>query len=128
MRLPTACALLLLSVAPVAAQTPPPRPDDKSTAPLTQNQTDMRDAAQIEIELLNRQNQLLSQMLSQNQHGLVTYPVAMPLPGPINCLGNCRGTVAAICQAVRYPNSFVYPATVPADTVGAYVNGICFGP
>ena len=126
MRLPAAYAVLILTVAPAAAQTPPA--DSKSTAPLTQSQNDLRDAAAVQIELLNRQNDLLGQMLAQTQRGVVTYPIAMPLPGPINCQGNCRVTVAAICRAVKYPNSIVYPATVPGDTIGAYVNGVCYGP
>ena len=126
MRLPAAFALLILTAAPAAAQQPPA--DSKSTAPLTQNQTDLRDAAAVQIELLNRQNQLLEQMLAQTQRGVVTYPISMPLPGPINCQGNCRLTVAAICRTVKYPNSIVYPATVPGDTIGAYVNGVCYGP
>lgn len=121
------CAAILLGIGAAAAQTPPP-PDSKNTAPLTSNQNDMRDAAAIQIELLTRQNALLSQLLAQYQRGLVTYPIAMPLPGPINCLGDCRRTVAAICQTVKYPNSYVYPASVPADTVGNFVNGVCYGP
>ena len=129
MRSIAACALLFLGVGTVLAQTPPSaKPPAPSTDPLAQSQTDMKDAAEIQIELLNRQNELLAQIVSQNQHGLVSYPIAMPLPGPINCRGNCTATVAEICRTVRYPNAIAYPATVPSDTVGAYANGICYGP
>lgn len=125
MRSFAACCLLLLGGATASAQTPP---DAKGTAALTQNQNDMRDAAAAQVDLLTRQNALLSQIIAQNARGLVTYPIAFALPGPINCQGNCRATVAALCQTVRYPNSTAYPATVPADTIGNYVNGVCYGP
>lgn len=125
MRPLAACCALFLGIAAASAQT---RPDAGSTAPLTANPGDLRDAAAAEVELLTRQNALLSQLLAQNQRGLVTYPIAFALPGPINCQGDCRATVAALCRSVRYPNSTAYPATVPADTVGTYANGVCFGP
>lgn len=125
MRSFAACCLLLLGSATASAQTPP---DAKGTAALTQNQNDMRDAAAAQVDLLTRQNALLSQIIAQNARGLVTYPIAFALPGPINCQNNCRATVAALCQTVRYPNSTAYPATVPADTIGTYVNGVCYGP
>jgi hypothetical protein len=117
--------LLLAGLGPAPAQTPP---DKSGTAPLTRDGADLRDAAQAGLDLLAKQNALLSQILAQSQRGLVTYPIALALPGPINCLGNCRATVAAICQAVKYPNSYSYPATVPADAVGLYANGVCYGP
>lgn len=125
MRTLAACCVLLLGLAPCGAQTPP---DAKGTAPLTQGQNDLRDAAAAQIDLLTRQNALLSQMIAQNQRGIVTYPIALALPGPINCQGDCRATVAALCRTVRYPNAAVYPATVPADAIGTYANGVCYGP
>ena len=129
MRSLAACALLSLWAGTALAQTPagpkgtPPNPE-----PPAQSQAAMHDAAEIQIELLNRQNALLAQILSQNQHGLVTYPVALALPGPIACRGNCTATVADICRTVKYPNAVAYPATVPADTIGVYANGVCYGP
>lgn len=125
MRSLAAPLLLLAAFAPAAAQTPP---DRGSTAPLTRDGGDLRDALAAQIDLLAKQNALLSQILAQSQRGLVTYPIAFALPGPINCGGNCRATVAAICQTVKYPNSYAYPATVPADAVGLYANGVCYGP
>ncbi len=125
MRTLSACFLLLLGSAAASAQAPP---DAKGTAPLTQNQNDLRDAAAAQIELLTRQNALLSQVIAQNARGLVTYPIAFALPGPINCQGDCRATVATLCRTVRYPNSATYPAIVTGDAIGVYVNGVCYGP
>ena len=125
MRLLAACLLILLGACSAQAQT---SPADKSTAPLTQSPNAASDAAALQIELLNRQIALLSQLLAQNQRGLVVYPIALVLPGPIACEGDCRATVETICRAVRYPNAYAYPATVPSGLVGTYVNGVCYGP
>lgn len=126
MRSLAACAILFLGVGAAVAQAPPQ--PDKGIAPLSPDRNEMRAATETQIEMLNKQVALLSQLVAQNQRGLVTYPIALALPGPINCQGNCRAAVADICQAVKYPNSYTYPALVGGNAIGVYVNGICYGP
>ncbi len=124
MRLIVCFMLLGFSVASGAAQTP----DSKSVAPLSPDGSDARLAAELQIDLLNKQLAALSELNAQYRRGMVTYPIALALPGPIKCQVDCRGTVEEICRTVKYPNSLAYPATVPADAVGVYVNGVCYGP
>lgn len=122
---PFAAAVPLLLCAGLAsAQTPP---DPRAIPATAEDQAAQRRNAEQQIELLNRQLAALTQIVNQNQRGLVVYPISLALPGPINCQGNCIAAVTAICNAVRYPKAFVYPAVVPSGVVGDYVNGICTG-
>lgn len=122
MRLMIASVLLLVQTGMVVAQAQPDvKPPSIDQPPAPPN-------ADAQIAMMGKELDALNQLILQNQRGLIVYPTTFALPGPINCGDNCLATVTRICGALRYPNTYVYPALVTSQVIGTFVNGVCYGP